>query len=239
MAVLVSMAAGVWPQSADSGVTGGLTAEQIVDRMQSRDREQNQALRDYKALRHYEVRYRGFSSDVVARMDVEVDYDATSGKNLMIVSQSGSKFLLEKVLKRAVESEQEAFHEKKSLSLTPANYRFQLAGREVVEGRPAYMMDVEPLVASKFLYRGRIWVDAADFAVAKMETEPSRSPSFWISRTQIHYVGTKTDGFWMPQAMRSETSVRIGGVAVLTIDYGNYQIASSPLAPDTEAALRH
>jgi hypothetical protein len=56
-------------------------------------------------------------------------------------------------------------------------------------------------------------------------------------------VGTKTDGFWMPQAMRSETSVRLGGVAVLTIDYGNYQIASSPLAagppPETQAVLRH
>lgn len=100
------------------------------------------------------------------------------------------------------------------------------------------MMDVEPLVASKFLYRGKIWVDAADFAVVKMKTEPSKSPSFWISRTQINYTGAKTDGFWMPQEMRSETSVRIGGVAVLTIDYGNYRIASSP-SQDTQAALRH
>jgi hypothetical protein len=30
----------------------------------------------------------------------------------------------------------------------------------------------------------------------------------------------------MPQQMRSETSVRVGGAAVLTINYGNYEIAS-------------
>jgi hypothetical protein len=30
----------------------------------------------------------------------------------------------------------------------------------------------------------------------------------------------------MPQQMRSETGVRVGGAAVLTFDYGNYEIAS-------------
>jgi hypothetical protein len=80
------------------------------------------------------------------------------------------------------------------------------------------------LTASKFLYRGKIWVDAADFAVMKMETEPAKSPSFWIARTLIHYTGAKTGGFWLPQHVRSETHVRIGGTAVMTIDYGSYDV---------------
>ena len=46
-------------------------------------------------------------------MDVEVNYDSASGKRLQIVSQSGSKFLLDKVLKRAVDSEREAFQQKR------------------------------------------------------------------------------------------------------------------------------
>ena len=69
-------------------------------------------------------------------------------------------------------------------------------------------------------------MDAADFAVVKMETEPAKNPSFWISRTLIHYTGAKTDGFWMPQKVRSETKVRFGGTAVLTIDYGSYSISA-------------
>jgi hypothetical protein len=67
-------------------------------------------------------------------------------------------------------------------------------------------------------------VDAADFAVAKMETEPAKSPSFWISRTLIRYTSAKVDNFWLPREVRSETKVRIGGTAVLTIDYGKYQV---------------
>ncbi len=88
------------------------------------------------------------------------------------------------------------------------------------------MLDVEPLAPSKFLYRGKIWVDAADFAVVKMETQPAKNPSFWISRTLIHYTGAKTDGFWMPQSGPQRDQVRIGGAAVLTIDYGSYEIAA-------------
>jgi hypothetical protein len=234
---LVSTAALCRPESADSGLSLGLSAAQIVGQMQSRDLERTQELKLYKTLRHYEVVYRGFSSKVEARMDVAVDYDASAGKNLVIVSQSGSKFLLEKVLKRAVDSEREAFQQRKSTALTTANYRFRLLGQETLAGRSAYILNVEPLVPSKFLYRGKIWVDAADFAAVKMETEPAKSPSFWISRTQIHYTGVKTNGFWMPQKVVSETSVRIGGMAVLTIDYGNYQISSNP-PPVVQADLR-
>ena len=65
-----------------------------------------------------------------------------------------------------------------------------------------------------------------DFAVAKIEAEPAKNPSFWISRTLIRYTSAKTGNFWLPQRSRSETRVRIGGTAVLTIDYGAYQINS-------------
>jgi len=196
--------------------------------MQLHDQARARELRHYQALRQYQVEYRGFSATVAARMAVEVNYDTAAGKSFKIVSQSGSKFLLEKVLKRAVDSEKEASQDKSSTALTLANYKFKLAGSEVLGSRPAYILDVEPLVPSKFLYRGKVWVDAADFAVVKMETEPAKSPSFWISRTQIHCTNAKTDGFWLPEQVRSETKVRIGGTAVLTIDYGRYEIAANP-----------
>jgi hypothetical protein len=157
-------------------------------------------------------------------MDVEVNYDAAIGKSFRIVSESGSGLLREKVLKRAVDSEKEASRDKGSTAMTEANYRFHLAGSETVAARPAYILDVEPLQASKFLVRGKIWVDAADFAVVKMETEPAKSPSFWISRTLIHSTSAKTGDFWLPEQLRSETKVRIGGTAVLTIDYGRYEV---------------
>ena len=112
--------------------------------------------------------------------------------------------------------------------MTEANYRFHLAGSENVAGRASYVLDVEPVTASKFLYRGKIWVDSADFAVVKMETEPAKNPSFWIARTLIHSTSAKVSGFWLPAELRSETKVRIGGTAVLTIDYGTYAVVAGP-----------
>jgi hypothetical protein len=169
----------------------------------------------------------------VGKMDVSVTYDASSGKSFRIVSQSGSKLLCDKVLKKAVTSEEEASHDQAATALTPANYKFLLAGTETVDGRPAYILDVVPVTDSKFLYQGKIWVDAADFAVIKVKAEPAKNPSFWISRPQITYTSAKTGDFWLPEFNRSETKVRIGGTAVFTIDYGTYQINPAALSQST------
>jgi hypothetical protein len=85
-----------------------------------------------------------------------------------------------------------------------------------------------PVTDSKFLYRGRIWVDAADFALTRIKAEPAKNPSFWIQRPQITFSSTKTGDFWLPTSNRSETKVRVGGTAVFTIDYGTYQIDTVP-----------
>jgi hypothetical protein len=208
-----------------------LSEEQIVDRMQKHDQAQTEMLGSYKALRHYAIEYRGFFKTLAAKMDVEINYDASSGKSFRILSESGSQTLCEKVLQRAVGSEKEASLNRSATALTKANYKFHLAGTETLNGRPAYILDVEPITPSKFLYRGRIWVDGIDFAVARMEVQPGKNPSFWISKTVIHHVNTDMGGFWLPQQNRSETKVRIGGTAVLTIDYGTYRIGTRQLQP--------
>ena len=66
--------------------------------MQQRNQAQTEELKQYKALRHYAVEYRGFAAKIEAKMDVEVDYNRATGKSLRIVSQSGSGMLCEKVL---------------------------------------------------------------------------------------------------------------------------------------------
>jgi hypothetical protein len=214
-----------WPANSAASVLEDLTVAQIVQQIQQHNQARTDELKQYKALRHYQVEYTGFSRKIRAKMDVEVNYDAATGKSFRIVSESGSGLLREKVLKRAVDSEKEASRDKGSTAMTEANYRFHLAGSETVAERPAYILDLEPLTASKFLVRGKIWVDAADFAVVKMEIEPAKSPSFWIARTLIHSTSAKTGDFWLPEQLRSETKVRIGGTAVMTIDYGIYDIA--------------
>ncbi len=205
-----------------------LTSAQIVEQMQNHNLAREEGLKHYQSLRHYQVEYKGFAATIGARMDVEADYDAVAGKSFRIVSQSGSKMLCDKVLKRLLDSEKDAGQDQRATALTTANYSFKVAGIESVAGRPAYLLQVEPLVANKYLYRGKIWVDAADFAVVKIDAQPAKNPSFWIARTEIHHIYAKTDGFWLPEQNRSETKVRVGGTAVLTIDYGTYRVVPEP-----------
>jgi hypothetical protein len=225
---LVLFAGVARPENPNIALPATLAAPEIVAQMLRHNRAQSEQLKHYQELRHYQVQYKGFSANLVGKMDVSVTFDAATGKSFRIVSQSGSKLLCDKVLKKAVDSEVEAAHDQDATALTPANYKFELAGIETVEGRPAYVLTVVPVTNSKFLYRGKIWVDAADFALARIKAEPAKNPSFWIQRPQITFSSTKTGDFWLPTSNRSETKVRVGGTAVFTIDYGTYQIATVP-----------
>ena len=221
--VLPFVGAALWPAHANTPAPTNLPLAQILASMEHRNQMQREALKHYQAVRQYHVEYQGITT-IQAGMEVEANFDATSGKSFRVVSQSGSKILSEKILKKAMEAEAEASKDSGATALTPANYRFQLQGNEILGGRPAYILSVEPLKESKFLYRGKVWVDATDFAVAKVEASPAKNPSFLISRTQIQWTYAKTGNFWLPQRSRSESKIRIGGTAVLTIDYGTYQI---------------
>ena len=214
----------VWSQDGNAAGTPSLNMAQVVEAMQRHDQAQAKELQHYQAVRHYAVVYRGFAKTITAGMEVEVVYDAGSGKRFRILSQNGSAMLCQKVLKRALDSEREASLERSANALTPTNYKFAPLGTERLGDRTAYVLNVEPIKPSKFLYKGRIWVDAADFAVAKMEVQPAQNPSFWISRTLIHHSNMRTGGFWLPERNQSESKVRIGGTATMTIEYGTYQI---------------
>jgi hypothetical protein len=213
----------LWTAYANTPAPQTLPLGQILAQMEHRNQIQREGLKHYRAVRQYHVEYQGITT-INAGMVVEINFDAASGKSFRIVSQSGSKILAEKILKRAMDSEAEASKDSAATALTPANYRFQLQGSESVDGRPAYILSVEPLKESKFLYRGKVWVDATDFAVAKIEASPAKNPSFLVSRTLIQWTYAKTGNFWLPQRSHSEARIRIGGAAVLTIDYGTYQI---------------
>jgi hypothetical protein len=198
------------------------SANQIVQRMVERNEIRAQHLQYCFSRRHYHVEYHGFGRSLDASMDVEATYNASSGKTFRVIQQSGSHVLLDHVLKKLLDTEQDDSHSHDA-ALTPQNYRFRLVGNTVESGHPLYVLEVEPRVKKKLLYRGKIWVDAEDYAVVRVEAQPAENPSFWIKSTEIHQFYAKTGEFWLPEQNQSRTKVRLGGTATLTIDYGSYQ----------------
>jgi hypothetical protein len=127
-----------------------------------------------------------------------------------IVSATGSKLIQNRVFHRLLESEEQAgdSSNRKHTELGPDNYTFSLAGTEGTN----YVLNVEPKEESRFLYRGKIWVDAHDFAVTRIEAQPARNPSFWTTKSVIHHTYQKVDnGFYLPKENKTVTSVRLGG----------------------------
>jgi hypothetical protein len=184
-------------------------------------------LRAFEGKRWYHLEYHGLFGGRNASMEVLASYNAPDQHNFSVLSQSGSKLLLNRVLLKLLDSEKEAFQNREQVELSPANYKFTLVGTEKIpEGDTCYVLKVKPLKPNKFLYDGKIWVDAHDFAVVRMEGEPAKAPSFWIRDTQIDSSWAKVGSFWFIAHNHSVSHIRMGGVATLTIDYGDYQVTA-------------
>jgi hypothetical protein len=228
---------------ADVHSTPPLSTDVIVQRLMAANAQRSQTLRGYRGKRVYRLEYRGLLGSHEAGMQVEAVYTAPDRKDFKVVSQSGSKLLINRVLLKLLSSEQEAQEEqnRKELEISPKNYNFAMAGTEHTPSGDFYVLEATPKGKSKYLYRGKLWVDARDFAVARMQGEPAKNPSLWVSHTQIEYRWAKIAGFWLPAHNESETQVRMGGKAVLTIDYSDYQITgvnrANPRSPSENSTL--
>jgi len=212
--------------------TAPLTVQQVVSNLVRKDAERAQALRHYESTRIYHLAYRGFPSDRDAEMTVEATFDSPSTKNFKIISQSGSKLIIERVFKRLLESEKEAAEPQihARTLLNPENYDIALVGYEPSGSGGQYVLEVYPKATSKYVYRGKVWVDGADFAVTRIDAEPAQNPSFWTKKSEIHHQYTKIQNFWLPQRNESVSYIRLGGRATLTIEYNNYHVVDSQVA---------
>jgi hypothetical protein len=215
--------------------TAPLSVQQVVSNLVRKDAERARALRHYESTRIYHLSYRGFPSDRDAEMTVEASFDSPSTKNFKIISQSGSKLIIDRVFKRLLESEKEAAEPEihARTLLNPENYDIALVGYEPSGAGGQYVLEVYPKAKSKYVYRGKVWVDGTDFAVTRIDAEPAQNPSFWTKKSEIHHQYTKVQNFWLPQRNESVSYIRLGGRATLTIDYNDYHVVDSQVAGKT------
>jgi hypothetical protein len=208
-----------------------LTVSQIVEQLVKRNHERADALKSYRGRRLYRLDYIGFPTQLHAEMLVEIKYTAPASKEFRIVSQSGEKWIIDHVFRRLLATEQEAVQGEnwKRTALDNQNYNF--ASGAGGDDQCPFVLTVEPKVPTKFLFRGRVWVNAKDFAVCRIEAEPAKNPSVWIKRTQIHHLYQKVGDFWLPKENTSDSIIRLGGRATLTIEYQSFEILSAHPLP--------
>jgi len=206
-------------------VSAPLGADEVMRRVVQMNAHRADALESYSSIRSYHLESHCLSHKT-ADMVVRAEYEAPNKKVFTIVSESGSGTVRSRVFKKLLEAEQESMREENQQrsAITPQNYTFQLTDYQKISGNEFYVLEAQPLSKNKFLFRGRIWVDAKDFAITQVEGEPAVNPSWWTVKTDFTRSYQKIGSFWLPESNDSETKVRILGTAVLTIKYGEYQI---------------
>jgi hypothetical protein len=210
-------------------VAAPLPVEKVVENLARRNAERAQALERYASRRRYQLEYTGFPGDRQAEMVVEARYAAPATKEFTIVSQTGSSVLINKVFKKLLESEKEALEpeNQERTALNARNYEFCLLEHQRTGDLDVYVLGLTPKLKNKFLYRGKIWVDGKDFAVMRIEAEPAKNPSFWIKKSQVQHAYARVGDFWLPSENHTTSSVRLGGRAVLTIQYMDYTVVAA------------
>jgi len=209
---------------------GTPTADEVIKQVVARDAQRQSALEGYAGMRRYTLVNDHMHKR--AEMVVRVSGDADGRKHFEIVTESGWKAAHKHVLHKMLESEAETSSPevRAKTRLCADNYEFEMAGTENVGDRKVYAINVTPKRKEKYLFRGRILVDAEDYAVVRAEGNPAKNPSFWTK--SVHFVHTYQKGgdFWFPSTTQSETDARIFGSTDLTIEYFDYKPSGSTTA---------
>jgi hypothetical protein len=127
-------------------------------------------------------------------------------------------------------------------SITPANYSLDLLGEQQVGPYHCFVAQAVPKRKDKYLFEGKLWIDADDYAVVRIEGHPAKKLSFWIERADFVRQYQKIGGFWLPQRDQTLVQVRLYGKKMLTIDHQNYVVNASrnqgAVQPAEEARAR-
>jgi hypothetical protein len=129
----------------------------------------------------------------------------------------------------------------------PSAFDFELVGEEVINNRPAYVLQAKPRPGyqaqgkyAKMFSRveGELWVDKQDLGWVKVEAKVTQpiSMGFFVARVQRGSRITMRqvrvdDGLWMPETIEVQAAAKILFVKSLTIEkvltYSAYQLAET------------
>jgi Outer membrane lipoprotein-sorting protein len=217
-------------------VRPGVTAVQIFDQLIAHNSLRAATLLNYTALRTYQV------VDLQGKVHAEevgrMEYLAPDQKKFVVTSEKGSVLVRRLALNALVASEIETAAGKlhHDSAISPANYTLDVLGEQQVGAYHCFVVQAVPKRKDKYLFEGKVWIDAEDYVVVRIEGRPAKKLSFWIQRAEFVRQYQKIDSFWLPQRDMTFVDVRLYGKKILTIDHHDYTV-NSPVA--TYGSVEH
>jgi hypothetical protein len=223
--LLVSLAA-----AQENAPAPHLGASEVIASMMQRDAERRSASEGYSGIRTYVLENAEHGKR--AEMTVRVICGRNGAKSFEVLSETGWGGARKHVFPRLLEAEATASKpgNGEDSGVNPDNYSFRMIGIERLRDRTAYAIGITPKLPKKYLVRGTIWVDTADYAVLRIEGAPAKTPSFFIRTVRFTHTYQKNGAFWLPESDVSISDVRIFGSTELTILYQDYRLGAESVA---------
>jgi len=191
-----------------------------------------QPLTQYRAYRRMHARNEHFGQEAWLEAWTELD---ARGFRYTIVSETGSEYMRNKVLKGVLKREQElvAGGDCRRSELTPDNYEFQ----DVQQGDGERYVTLKPKRKDVLLVDGRMVFSHDGSELLRVEGRLAKNPSFWTSLVNIirHYA--RLDGVRVPVATESTAKVKFAGIAYLDVRYEYETINGRPVSVEARRTL--
>jgi hypothetical protein len=186
------------------------------------DDQRTSVLHDYTVLRTYQV------VDLKGKVHAEeighMEFLSPDKKAFTVTSESGSGLVRHMALNPLINSEIEAAAGKEhhDSAISTDNYSLNLLGEQQLGPYRCFVAEAVPKRKAKYLFEGRVWIDANDYSVVRIEGHPATKLSFWIQRADFVRQYQKIDGFWLPERDETLVHVRLYGKKILKIEHRNY-----------------
>ena len=188
--------------------------------------QQDQPLTHYTALRRMHARSERFDQEAWLEARTEMD---ERGFRYAIVSERGSDYTRNKVLKAILKREQEliAAGNAERATLSPENYEFT-DGARTSEGLRYVLL--KPRRKDVLLVDGRMVLSEDATELLRVEGRLSKNPSFWTSSVNVirHY--GRVDGVRVPVSTESIAKIKLAGVSRLEVHYDYETINGRPVS---------
>jgi hypothetical protein len=212
--------------SSVSTIAAPVSVEQIVERMSAADAVRSARLEGYTATRVYQLDNHRFHKQ--ARVTARVTYGRPGEKSFEVISEEGSRLLCDRVLRRVIGAETEASHDgnRELARINFENYKLKALGTETRDGHRYYVLGLEPKSKSPYLIKGQAWIEANEYAVARVEGVVAKKPSIWVGSPVVRQTYSKSGMFWLPEKSISTTDAPMFGKTDLAIESSDYEIRS-------------
>ena len=191
-----------------------LPMSEIVSRMTKVQDEAHARGVAYSVTREYQLSDAG-SSTPSSQVVAEINFVPPGAKDYSIVKSEGSD-RGRSIVRKVLDHETEMAGRSEEHEVSARNYDFALLGREMLNGRECYVLQLTPRRQEVELIRGKAWVDAQDFGIRRMQGSPAKDPSMWIKNLTVTIDYGQVNGVWIATATKAIADLHFAGTHVLT-----------------------